>query len=317
VLKKAPQWGQIQHAVIAVAELIDKAIAALARKQHGYVTRCQLLDLGLGRRAIQYRIETGWLIPVYVGVYAVGHLPLGQEARSHAAVLACGDGALLSHGSAAALWRYVQHWPRGFEVTTRVEHRRNGIKVHRSKTLTRRDIDRQLGVPVTSPARTVFDMTPRLKTDEKLRRFVNDARLTHTFHLGDLAELLSRHPRHPATKRLMPFVDAPAGMTRSELEDLFVEFANRYRLPKPVINKRRGRREPDFLFPEERVIVEIDSWRFHGDRGSFERDRDRDADHLAAGILTVRITEERLKGSPDREAARLHKILRARRRRAA
>ena len=62
------------------------------------------------------------------------------------------------------------------------------------------------------------------------------------------------------------------------------------------------------------MIVEIDSWQFHGDRGSFESDRDRDADHLAAGIVTVRVTEERLTGSPDREAARLRKILRARRR---
>ena len=106
-------------------------------------------------------------------------------------------------------------------------------------------------------------------------------------------------------------------MTRSELEDLFVDFARRYGLPEPTINKRRGRREPDFLFPEERVIVEIDSWQFHGDRGSFERDRDRDADHLAAGIVTVRITEERLTGSPGREAARLHKILERARRRAA
>jgi len=297
-----------------MAARIDKAIAALARKQHGYVKRCQLLELGLTARAIEYRIEVGQLIPVYAGVYAVGHVPLGQEARAHAAVLACGDGALLSHHSGAALWKYEKHWPAQFEVIARCDRRRQGILVHRSSTLTRRDITRERGVPVTSPARTVFDMTPRLKTDEKLRRFVNDARLTRTFHLGDLAELLARHPRHPSTKRLMPFVEAPTGMTRSELEDMFVDFARRYGLPQPTINKRRGRREPDFLFPEEGVIVEIDSWQFHGDRGSFERDRDRDADHLAAGIVTVRVTEERLTGSPEREAARLHKILRARRR---
>jgi predicted transcriptional regulator of viral defense system len=295
----------------------DKAIAALGRKQHGYVTRRQLLKLGLGDDAIAYRVRIGRLIRVYAGVYAVGHIPLGQEARAHAAVLACGDGAVLSHQSAAALWKYVKDWPAQVEVTARIDHRRKGIKTHRTKTLIRRDIDRQLGVPVTSPARTVFDMTPRLNTDEKLRRFVNDARLTYTLHLSSLAELLARHPRDPATKRLMPFVDQPTGMTRSELEDLFVDFARRYGLPQPTINKRRGRREPDILFPEERVIVEIDSWTFHGDRGSFERDRDRDADNLAEGIVTVRVTEERLTGSPDREAARLHKVLERARHRAA
>ncbi len=278
----------------------------------------QLLALGLrATTRSSTAFEIGRLIPVYAGVYAVGHIPLGQEARAHAAVLACGDGALLSHQSAAALWKYVKDWPAQFEVTARIDRHRKGIKTHRTKTLTRRDIDRQLGVPVTSPARTVFDMAPRLKTEQALRRFVNDARLTHTLHLDDLAELLARHPRDPATKRLLPFVQAPTGMTRSELEDLFVAFARRYGLPEPTINKRRGRRELDFLFPEERVIVEIDSWKFHGDRGSFERDRDRDADHLAAGIVTVRVTEERLTGSPGREAARLRKILEQARRRAA
>jgi hypothetical protein len=300
-----------------MAERIDKAIALLARKQHGYIKRSQLLELGLTVRAIDYRIEIGQLIPVYAGVYAVGHIPLGQAPRAHAAVLACGDGAVLSYQSAAALWKYVKDWPARFEVTARIDHRRKGIKTHRTKTLTRRDIDRQLGVPVTSPARTVFDMAPRYKTDAALRRFVNDARLTYTLHLSSLAELLARHPRHPATKRLLPFVQAPTGMTRSELEDMFVDFARRYGLPRPTINKRRGRREPDILFPEERVIVEIDSWKFHGDRDSFERDRDRDADNLAEGIVTVRVTEERLTGSPDREAARLHKVLEQARRRAA
>jgi predicted transcriptional regulator of viral defense system len=317
VLEKAPQWGQIQHAVVVVAERIDKAIAALARKQHGYVTRRQLLDLGLGRRAIRYRVEVGRLIAVYAGVYAVGHIPLGQEARAHAAVLACGDGTVLSHQSAAALWKYVKDWPTRIEVTAPTDRHRRGITAHRTKTLTRRDIARQLGVPITSPARTVFDMAPRYKTDAALRRFVNDARLTYTLHLSSLAELLARHPRQPATKRLMQFVDKPTGMTRSELEDLFVDFARRYGLPQPTINKRKRRREPDILFPEEGVIVEIDSWKFHGDRGSFERDRDRDADNLADGLLTVRVTEERLTGSPGREAARLLKVLEQARRRAA
>jgi len=186
-----------------VADEFDKAIAAQARKQHGYLTRTQLLAIGLGPEAIKYRIGIGRLIPVYVGVYAVGHLPLGPEASAHAAVLACGDGAVLSHGSAASLWKYLKHWTTRFEVTARSKRRRPGIKVHRATTLTRRDVTRQLGVPITSPARTVFDMAPRFSTDPAFRRFVNDARLTYTLHLSDLAELLDRHPRHPATKRLM------------------------------------------------------------------------------------------------------------------
>lgn len=300
-----------------MAELFDKLIAAVARTQHGYITRSQLLALGMGVGAIEYRIKIGRLIPVYRGVYAVGHVPIGREARSHAAVLACGAGAVLSHGSAAGLWKYAKHWtPPPFEVTARSKRRRPGITVHRATTLSRRDITRQLGVPVTSPARTVFDMTPRLTTDKALRRFVMDARLTYTFHLGDLAEVLGRHPHHPATKRLEPFLDPrrAGGPTRSEFEDAFLEFARRYDLPAPITNTHVHGYEADVLFPEERVIVELDGAEFHLDRDVFESDRDRDAALLALGYVTVRITWERLKQRPAREAARLRKILDARRR---
>ena len=295
-----------------MADEVDKAIAALARKQHGYVTRGQLLAVGLGPEAIKYRIGIGRLIPVYAGVYAVGHLPVAPEARAHAAVLACGDGAVLSHGSAASLWKYAKHWTMPHEVIAASRRRRPGIKVHRATPLTRRDVTRQLGVPVTSPARTVFDMTPGLKTDAALRRFVNDARLTYTFHLSDLGELLARHPRHPATKRLAPFLDARGGPTRSEFEDAFAAFARTYGLPAPVTNTTLLGYEVDALFPEHRLIVELDGAEFHLDRATFESDRDRDAELLAAGYVTVRISWERLKAQPAREAARLRRILRTR-----
>ena len=306
-----PRLVLVLVVVVVVGERVIKAIAALALKQHGYVTRQQLLALGVGRRAIQHWVAVGWLIPVYAGVYAVGHLPLSDEARAHAAVLACGEGAILSHGSAAAHWGYVRDWPTRFEVIATHDRRRQGIRAHRSKTLTRRDITRERGVPVTSPARTVFDMTPRLRTDRKLRRFVNDARLTRTFHLADLKELLTRHPHHPTTKRLTPFLHAKGGPTRSEFEDRFTAFAREYGLPAPLVNTRVLGHEVDALFPEQRVIVELDGWDFHSDRATFESDRDKDADLLAAGFRTVRLTWERLETLPAREAKRLHKILHA------
>jgi very-short-patch-repair endonuclease len=158
----------------------------------------------------------------------------------------------------------------------------------------------------------VFDMTPRLNTDKALRRFVNDARLTHTFHLSDLAELLERHAHAPATTRLMAFVHATGGPTRSEFEDAFTDFARRYRLPAPVVNTNVLGYEVDALFPEQKVIVELDGAEFHLDRATFESDRDRDAELLAAGYRTVRLTWERLKNMPAREAARLRRILEAR-----
>jgi hypothetical protein len=294
-------------------ERIERAIAALAGRQHGYVARRQLLKLGLGRRAIEYRVAVGWLIPVYAGVYAVGHVNATPVARAAAAVLACGDGAVLGYGSAATLWGFNKRWTRPYEVIARSARRRTGITVHRSRTLTRRDITRQLDIRVTTPARTVLDNTPRL-TDKRLTRVINDARHARVLSLDDLAATLERNPRHPGTKRLWTFLDtAPRGITRSELEDEFVEFARRYGLPAPEINHPFRGGEADVLFRQEGVIVEIDSWEYHSDRASFEGDREKDADRLAAGIVTVRITDERMKNKPAREAARLHAILDQRR----
>lgn len=292
---------------------VDKAMAAVAHRQHGYITRCQLLKLGLGSGGIKYRVELGRLIAVYAGVYAVGHVIGTPVARAAAAVLACGNGALLSHGSAASLWGFDKRWGRGFEVTATWDRARPGIKVHRTRKLARRDITRQLGIRVTSPARTVLDIAPRL-TDKRLTRVVNDARLARRLSLDDLSDVLGRNPRHPGTRRLMPFVTKRRGMTRSELEDAFVAFTQRYGLPEPDINTRANRRERDMLFRAEKVIVELDGYEFHSDRRSFEDDRDRDADMLVQGVVTVRVTEERLTGAPAREAARLHAILEARRR---
>lgn len=311
-MEKAPYWGQIDHA-LPMADLFDKLIAAVAGRQYGYITREQLLELGLGRRAIQHRIAAGRLIPVYAGVYAVGHVPINPVARAFAAVLACGKHAVLSHGSAAALWGFNKYWDVPHEVTVPTLHRRPGIKVHRSRTLIRRDITKQLGVPVTSPARTVLDDAPRL-TGKRLARFVNGALRTPYLHVADLADVLNRNTNHPGAKRTLPFVHAP---TNSPLEDDFLEFARRYGLPTPVTNTYLLGYEIDVLYPRERVIVEVDSHLFHSDRHSFERDRKRDVIMLEAGIVTVRITDERMKQEPEQEAGRLLAILDARRRQAA
>jgi very-short-patch-repair endonuclease len=295
-----------------VAGEIDRAIAALAGQQRGFVTRVQLLLMGLGPGAIEYRIRRGWLIPVYTGVYAVGHRPTSPIDRAAAAVLACGDGAVLSHSSAAALWGFEKRWRMPFETTARHALRRSGIRIHRSRALTRDDVRTHLGIRVTSPARTILDLAPTLDA-KALTRMVNEALLSNYLRSASLAELLERQPRHPGAKRLRPFVEAGAGPTRSQLEDEFVAFTRRYGLPRPEMNARVAGYEVDALFREERVIVELDGYHFHSSRAAFERERDRDANTLAAGFETVRATWKRLRGAPAREADRLHRILETRR----
>jgi hypothetical protein len=296
-----------------VVDALDKAIAVLAGNQHGYITRAQLLAIGLGARAIRYRVAKRQLIRVHAGVYAVGYLNATPVARAHAAVLACGPRALLSHGSAASLWQFFKHWDMPFEVILPGKRTRRGIKTHRSCTLTDRDYDRQHGIPATSPARTALDIAPRL-TDKRLTRVVNDARHARFLHLDDLNDVLTRNPMHPGTKRLKPFLEGPQNPTRSPLEDDFLAFAKRHGLPAPVTNTYLFGYEIDVLYPAERVIVEVDGYEFHSDRHSFVRDRRRDAIMLAADYQTVRITEEQMDDDGEQEAQRLMAILEARRR---
>lgn len=294
-----------------MVDAFDKAIALVAGPQHGYITRAQLLAIGVSPAAIKYRVAVGRLIPVHAGVYAVGYVRRTPVDRAAAAVLACGDKAALSHGSAASLWGFEKHWETPFEVTVGSSHReRAGIKVHRSCTLARCDITRQLGIRATSPARSVLDSAPRF-TGRRLSRFVNGALRTPYLHVPDLADVLNRNPTHPGTRRVRPYVRAP---TNSPLEDDFAQFARRYGLPAPVTNTWLFGYEIDVLYPRERVIVEVDGYEFHSDRDSFERDRERDAVMLAADFVTFRITKERLQEQPEQDARRLHVILAARRR---
>jgi hypothetical protein len=128
------------------------AIARLAARQHGMVTRAQLLRLGLSAKAIDYRVRTGRLWRAYNGVYCVGRPPVTPHERAMAAVLACGPRAALSHRPGGALWEIGLRWPAMMEVTAPGQRQRKGIRVHRSP-LTRRDITRHYGIPVTTLVR--------------------------------------------------------------------------------------------------------------------------------------------------------------------
>jgi Transcriptional regulator, AbiEi antitoxin len=291
---------------------LDRRIAAHAAKQHGHITRKQLLEFGLGEQAIYYRLRLGRLHRVHPGVYGVGHRRRAPIDLAAAAVLACGKGAVLSDFSAAALWGFVKRWPEQPEVTVVRERRPAGIRVHRRQGLPRKEKTRQLGIPVTTPARTVLDCARRLN-GQSLTRLVNDALLSLFLHRSELIEAIERHPKHPGSARVGPLLRVKGGPTKSELEDRFVAFCERHDLPRPEINVCIDGREVDAFFRAELVIVEIDSYEFHSDRATFERDRDKDADATAKGLITVRLTNERMTDTPREEAARLRRILAARR----
>ncbi len=281
------------------------------------MTRKQLLGLGLDDYAVGYRVRKGRLYRVHHGVYGVGRPAVTPIERAAAAVLACGPGAALSHGSAMTLWGFWKRWDTPFEVSTARDRRPKGICVHRTRKPTGRDVRRHLGIVVTSPARTILDVAPRL-SERSLKRAVNDARHSKLLSLEALEETLKQHPRHPGVRCLLPFLEHPEDKpSRSDWEDEFPAFCERFGLPRPVMNATVCGFEVDAAFPEEKVIVELDSWGFHSSRTSFEDDRERDATTAAAGWQTVRITWRRFEEKPRREAQRLHTILAARRGRTA
>ena len=257
-------------------------------------------------RTITRWTKNGRLVRVHAGVYAVGHAQHSPHALAAAAVLACGDRAVLSHDSAAALWG-IRTWPRTPEVTCALEKRRPGIHTHRTQTLITQDVRRHRNIRVTSPSRTILDIEGRL-TDAQLARAVNELRLADHLGATELRRLLT------ASRRVKALVDPDDHPTRSPAEDLFLAFCRRYGLPVPRLNVTLFGHEVDALFEDEKLIVEIDGWRFHRDQQSFEADRDRDATAIEHGFASYRITQTRLTRNPEPEAKRLTRTLARRRR---
>ncbi len=290
-------------------------MAALAHRQHGNVARWQLLSLSFDDNAIRHRVTTGRLFRVHLGVYAVGRPPKTPLERAGAALLACGEGAALSHRTGGTLWGWWKEWETPLHTIVVGDRRPQGIRTHRVTGLQARDLTVQLGLRVTSPARTLLDCAP-LVTPAHLTRAVNDARLARHLRMPALADVVERFSLHPGARLLAPFLDnlaATDGPTRSQFEDEFVAFCARHRLPRPRLAAAVAGHEVDAMFEAERLIVELDSWEHHHGRTAFETDRARDADTLAAGFATVRVTWERMHVTPDEEAERLRAILRTRR----
>jgi very-short-patch-repair endonuclease len=281
----------------------DVLIARLAAQQHGVVAQSQLLAAGLDRTAIAYRRRVGRLHLLHRGVYAVGHRPPSPLATAMAAVFACGPNAALSHGSAAALWRIVPRWPTPTHVTTPSDRRRPGIQVHRSPHT---DTTTHYGIRVTTPLRTLVDLADVLNPHQ-LTRALNEALVLRLVPAAELTTLPTRYPGR-RTAQLTP----QQGATRSHLEDRFVRFLKRHRLPLPEFNQRIAGHEVDAVYREQRLVIELDSRQFHTTPRAFEQDRDRDADLLNAGFSTLRITDQRLKLHATNEAKRLNEILRSR-----
>jgi very-short-patch-repair endonuclease len=287
----------------------DALIAELAARQHGLVTRAQLVALGVGPDAIDRRIAMRRLHPVHRGVFAVGHRLRTRESTWLAAVLAAGADAVLGFRSAAALWGIRQ--TSKLEVIAPRKLRRPAIETHRI-VLVADEVTIERGIPVTTPARTLLDLAT-VVTPGHLHAAFQEAEVCRLTSPTSLDALLARYPGRRGTTAIKQILEDHHrnGVTvpTSILERRFLSLLDAHDLPRPHINRRSDRGELDATWPEHRLIVECDGFATHGTREAFERDRARDRALIAGGWRVIRVTWRQLTEDADTIAAQLKLLL--------
>lgn len=285
---------------------IDRVVAEIARRQHGVIATRQLLAAGWSLSGISRRVRDGRLHRVHRGVYAVGHVAPSPAREWMAAVLACGRdmpngtrrggrqlildswGAALSYRTAAQLWKLLPLRDGPVDVSVPGhggKRKRTGVRLHRTLTLLPASVTLRHGIPVTTPARTISDLrrvskgASRLISPRELRRAIRQANV-----LG------------------LPIGDEGADRTRSELERDFLRLCRRHRLPAPEVNVRIGPHLVDFLWRDNRLVVETDGYIYHRGRVAFEDDRSRELDLRARGFGVICLAGRQIDKEPGRVA---------------
>jgi hypothetical protein len=275
----------------------------------GVFTRDELRAGGLSDGAIARRLRAGTLHRMYRNVYAVAAPELLRaEARWLGAVLACGDGAVLSHRSAAVLWGLLEdRWPF-VDVTSPRRGRKGteGIRLHRTRRLEPADVVVVRSVPVTSVERTLLDLADVVAL-RVLRRAARQAEVLH-LPVGSPREMAHGRRGAPSLGALS-FHRAEISMTRSELESRFLRLCRRFNVPLPEVGPDIEGKERDFVWRDGRLVVEVDGHATHGTRFAFEDDRQRDLALVRAGWRVVRFTYAQISLDAGEVAAALRDLL--------
>lgn len=278
----------------------DRDAWALARRQHGVVTRSDLLERGFSPKAIRHRLATGRLRPIARGVYTVGWPLTDRRQGWMAAVLICGEGAVLSHASAAALWGIGPEGRGPVDVSVRHQWgvSRSGIKARARPRLAERDVTEHHGIPVTTPVRTLVDQATEL-TPNRLERMVNEADKHDLIDPEALRQALEDHAGERGVKPLRTLLDRLTfRLSDTELEVLFRPIAAKAGLPVPLTKEMVNNYEVDFYWPDLGLVVETDGWRYHRTPSAQTRDAVRDQTHTASGLTTLRFSHYQVKYEP-------------------
>lgn len=287
----------------------------IAEAQHGVIARGGLLAAGIGDEAIKARLRTGGLVQLHVGVYALAHRAMRPQARWMAATLAGGEGTVLSHRSAAALWG-LRPAPTQIDVTvphgTGARRRAAGVCVRQTRRLGAWERSVRDGIPVTAVARTLLDLAA-IVPPHHLRRAVERAEQLELFDLRAVERVLEAHPGRPGRRALATLLaDAHRHglpVTRSDMEAAMLQVCIDFTVPRPQVNRYDKDREVDFRWPDHRLVVEVDGWATHKTRRAFEDDRARDRALLAEGWRVARFTWSDVMRHPHRVATELRRLL--------
>jgi Protein of unknown function (DUF559) len=288
---------------------VDAAIAELANAQHAVFGLDQLRELGLSARAVQDRATTRRFHRIHQTVYSlVPRELLTREGLYMAAVLACMPGAALSHRSAAVLHGLRDWGHTSVEVTVprRSARTHSGVAVHRSTTLTAKDVTVEKGIPVTTIPRTLFDLA-EVTTERQLERAFDQADAVEGLDLHAINDQLARNPTRPGAKKVRHVLNTHyigSTPTENDFEDAFLMLTRSLGLPDPTpqfwIDPGDG--DPpiraDFAWPDRKVVVETDGRKTHGTNQAFESDRRRDQRLIAAGWRVIRTTWRQINHRP-------------------
>lgn len=290
----------------------DRGLAAVASRQHTLVAAAQLRHLGIDQNATEHRVRLGRLWPIHRGVFAVGHPELTQEGRLLAAVLALGEGAVLSHVPAAVHWCFLsKRWlfeDGCVDVTTpRRLKPRPGIRPHTDTRLVAADWTRHGAIPITTPARSLYDIATLLP-DRSLRRAVHEAEVQRRVNHRQLrAQIAGKNTA--AARALRAVIEHGPAPTRSDLEDDVLELLRARDLPRPRNNARIAGFEVDLLYADLDLVIEIDSDRYHGT--AFARDNDAHKQALleAAGFRVIRVSDREINGDSELTIRRIRRVM--------
>jgi very-short-patch-repair endonuclease len=286
---------------------VEDVLGRIARRQHGVVTRKQLLDAGISREEIRRRMQKGTLLVVHRGVYRVGHKAPSIEARYHAAVLACGEGAVLSGEAAGYLWGLLKGTAPPPEVTAPTNRRVKGVRTRRARRRETEATTRH-GIPITTVPRTVVDLSSLLSSAD-LARACHEAGALHQTTPRHVEAVLTHRPGTPGARQLRKVMRGEVHVTLSRLEREFLRRLDEAGLPRPITNRPAGSKRVDCRWPQHKLTVELDSYRYHSSRHAWELDRHREREAYARGDDFRRYTRNDVFEDPEPILAELRGLL--------